>query len=474
MEKKSPKARREMTLTLAVLPLLVVIGLLISSIMVFHMDMCVPLITGAVLCALYGTYFLHYTWEEIEEGIHDSLKSGLSPFLLIGVVGMLIGTWMLGGIVPAVIYYSLKILSPNFFIVISYIVCAIVAMVTGGSWTTAGTIGIALVSVGQCMGIPVEIVAGAIISGSYFGDKMSPFSDTTNMASAIAGTTLFKHIKHMSYTTSISFTIALIGFILLNKGYTAETIDDSLTNMMLSTIEETFVVSPFLMLPFIFIMLMVVFKFPAIPGLMVNVALGIICAVFVQGEGVITIADALMNGYTSDSGFEMVDNLLSSGGIYSMLPTLSLIMCAFVFGGVVRVTGLLETLAAAILRRTKSNGALIMVTVLTCILTNMAAGEQYLSLLITGNMYKSEYEKRNLAPQNLSRALEDGGTVTSPLVPWCACAVAMSTYLGVSTLQYLPYCFFNIASPIVSIIVGFSGWTIFKNDEEKVRLKKNI
>lgn len=471
MEKKSPKAKREMTLALALLPLLIVIGLLISSIIIFHMDMCVPLIAGAVICSVYGVYYLHYSWEEIEEGIHNSLKSGLSPFILIGVVGMLIGTWMLGGIVPAVIYYSLKILSPNFFLVICCIVCAIVAMVTGGSWTTAGTIGIALISVGQCMGIPSPMVAGAIISGAYFGDKMSPFSDTTNMAPAVAGTTLFEHIKHMSYTTSISIGIALVGFIFLNRGYTTDTIDDSLTQTMIQTIEETFVISPLLILPFIFIILMVVFKFPAIPGLVVNVGLGILCAILVQGEGVITVADSLMNGYVCDSGVEMVDNLLSRGGIYSMLPTLSLIMCAFVFGGVVRVIGLLETLAEAILKRTKSNGALVTATVLTCIITNMAAGEQYLSLLITGSMYKSEYEKRDLAPQNLSRALEDGGTVTSPLVPWCACAVAMSTYLGVSTLEYIPYCLFNIASPIVSIIVGFSGWTIYKNGEEKTRKK---
>lgn len=330
----------------------------------------------------------------------------------------------------------------------------------------------ALVGVGTGLGIPAPMVAGAVISGAYFGDKMSPFSETTNLAPAIAGSTLFDHIRHMAYTTGTSYVLAMIGFMILNKNYSADTVDAIEIQKMLEALDTSFVISPLLILPLVFIIFMVIFKIPAIPGLMLSVFMGVFCAIFVQGHDISSVGYVLQYGYISETGNAMVDELLTRGGLQSMMWTLSLILCSLSFGGVMSVTGMLETIAKNILKFAKSVGSLIFSTICTCIFMNLASGEQYLSLLITGKMFQEEYEKRGLAPQNLSRALEDGGTLTSPLIPWCTCAVAMSTYLGVNTLDYLPYCLLNLINPVVSIIFGFTGIAILKSSDLSAKKEK--
>ena len=452
---------------LSLLPLMFVMGMLLCCLLFFDMDIHIPLLLGTVFASLIGVYGLHYRWGDIEKGIFESIQSGMQPILITGIIGMIIGAWILGGIVPSIIYYGLKILSPRFFLITCMILCSIVSIATGSSWTTAGTVGLALIGIGKGMGIPSPLVAGAVLSGAYFGDKMSPFSDTTNLAPAIAGSTLFVHIRHMLYTTGTSYILALIGFMFLNRKYTSDTMDVVMIQTTINTLKETFYISPLLLLPLVFIICMVFLRIPAIPGLLLSVAMGLLCAGVFQKADISLMGNVLQYGYVGDTGNAMVDNLLTRGGMQSMMWTLSLILCSLSFGGVMSVTGMLESVAESILRLAKSTGSLILATVATCLTMNLASGEQYLSLLITGRMFKDEYAKRGLAPENLSRALEDGGTLTSPLIPWCTCAVAMSTYLGVSTLAYLPYCLLNLINPIISVIFGFAGITIKKLDKHE-------
>lgn len=462
MDEGATRTKKKPSLGIALLPLLAIMGLLLCCLLFLDIEIHIPLLVGTVIAAVLAVFVLHYSWAEVEKGIFDSIYSGLQPILITGIIGLIIGAWILGGIVPAIIYYGLKILSPGFFLVTCMLLCSIVSIATGSSWTTAGTVGLALIGIGRSMGIPSPLVAGAVISGAYFGDKMSPFSDTTNLSPAIAGATLFDHIRHMIYTTGTSYLLAIIGFSLLNRRYTADSMDLEMIRQTMETLQEAFHISPALLLPLVFIISMVIFKIPAIPGLMLSVLMGLLCAGIFQGADLSTMGRVLQYGFLSETGNVLVDDLLTRGGLQSMMWTVSLILCSLSFGGVMASTGMLEEIAAAILRLAKSTGSLITATIVTCIFMNLASGEQYLSLLITGRMYKDEYAKRGLAPQNLSRALEDGGTLTSPLIPWCTCAVAMSTYLGVSTLAYLPYCLLNLINPIISILFGYTGITILK------------
>lgn len=346
------------------------------------------------------------------------------------------------------------------------LVCSIVGVATGSSWTVAGTIGIAMIGIGAGMGIPAGLTAGAVVSGAYFGDKMSPFSDTTNLAPAAAGTTLFAHIRHMSYTTGVSYIIAAVLYIIINFRYvsSADAVGESI-NEVLTALRDSFTISPLLITPVILIIVLIVFKIPAIPGLILNIVLGIFCAMVVQGMDVATVGNVLEYGVSSETGNAMLDELLSRGGLQGMMWTVSLILCALTFGGIMQASGMLGSLAAALLKLAKKSGSLILTTMLTALAVNVICGEQYLSIIITGNMYRDEYRKRGLAPQNLSRALEDCGTVTSPLIPWTTCAVTMSTYMGVATLTYLPFCFFNLINPVVAAIFGFTGFTIKKIED---------
>ena len=472
MELGDTGKRKQPNIIVALVPLITVIVLLVCCQLFLNIEIHFPLLLGTIAGALIGVFYLKYPWHEIEKGIFDSIYSAMQPILITGIIGFIIGAWISGGIVPAIVYYGLKVLSPDFFLVTSMVICSLVSIATGSSWTTAGTVGLALVGVGTGLGIPAPMVAGAVISGAYFGDKMSPFSETTNLAPAIAGSTLFDHIRHMTYTTGTSYVLAMIGFMILNKNYSADTVDAIEIQKMLEALDTSFVISPLLILPLVFIIFMVIFKIPAIPGLMLSVFMGVFCAIFVQGHDISSVGYVLQYGYISETGNAMVDELLTRGGLQSMMWTLSLILCSLSFGGVMSVTGMLETIVKNILKFAKSVGSLIFSTICTCIFMNLASGEQYLSLLITGKMFQEEYEKRGLAPQNLSRALEDGGTLTSPLIPWCTCAVAMSTYLGVNTLDYLPYCLLNLINPVVSIIFGFTGIAILKSSDLSAKKEK--
>ncbi len=415
------------------------------------------------------------SWGKIIDGVSNSLKSVSSAIIILLLIGSLSGTWLVSGIVPSMIYYGLQILNPEIFLFVTAIIAAIVSLATGSSWSTIATIGIALLGIGQALGISEGVIGGAIISGAYFGDKMSPLSDTTNLAPAMAGTDLFTHIKYMMYTTIPSFTIALIIFLIF--GFQTEVNSSQNIDAILDALSSSFNITPWLFLVPIFVIFLIVKKVPAIPSLLIGTILGGLFSVIFQPFIILEITDSsqmnILNAYSgiiNSMGSEInittsnedLNSLLSSGGMYGMLNTIWLIICAMIFGGVMEVTGLLRRLSTPIINLAKTNGNLVSTTAGTCIFFNLTASDQYLSIVVPGRMFSESYKEKGLAPENLSRTLEDSGTVTSVLIPWNTCGATQSAVLGIATFSYLPYCFFNLISPIMTIAYAYLGIKIKK------------
>lgn len=422
-----------------------------------------PLIAGAAVAALVG-WRLGFPWQALQDGMIDGIVVALTACVILMIVGILIGTWILSGIVPTMIYYGLRLLSPEIFLVAACLICAVVALGTGSSWSTVGTIGVALIGVGQGLGLPLPMVAGAIISGAYFGDKMSPLSDTTNLAPGVAGAELFAHIRHMAWTTGPSMAIALVLYGLLGLFYGKGDLASGDLDVLLKTLPENFRVAWWLLLPPLLIAVVVARRIPAIPALLGGAVLGGVLAVGVQGASLGEALAAGYGGFVSETGIASIDSLLSRGGLEGMLPTVALILCALAFGGILERTGMLGVLAEMILRAARTTGSLVAATLCTCIGVNVLAPDQYLSLVVPGRMYREAYARAGLAPKNLSRCLEDCGTLTSPLIPWNTCGAFMWATLGIFPLTYLPFAFLNLLNPLVSLLYGLTGWTMEKAD----------
>ena len=466
-----PKTKRKATVGEALIPVLFLISVLAYSLIKLDADPHIPLILGALAAALVGVFKLGFTWKDLEEGALDTIRMAMQAILILMVVGTLIGTWILSGTVPSMIYWGLEIISPAVFLPATCIICAIVSLATGSSWTTAGTVGIAIIGIGQGLGMPLPIVAGAIISGAYFGDKMSPLSDTTNLAPAMAGTTLFEHVRHMIYTTGPSLLIALVLYTIIGMKYSGQELDLTQIELIRTTLEGSFkTLSPVLLIPPVVVILMVVFKVPAIPGLIGGALLGDIFAGVFQGSDLASIIDASHYGYVSETGVQAVDDLLTRGGLDSMMWTVSLILCALTLGGILEKTGMLEALAGALLKVAKGRFGLVFATIVSCIGVNLATGEQYLAIVLPGRMYKNEYRKLGLHPKNLSRALEDSATLTSSLIPWNTCGAYMFATLGVSPIAYAPFAFLNLINPLMSLFYGATGITMEKLPPEEMKI----
>ncbi|MEI6858091.1 Na+/H+ antiporter NhaC [Psychrilyobacter sp.] len=467
------KMKKETTLMYALIPLLFLMGSLFYAIQIAQIDVHIPILASAFFAAGVAIFGLNYTWAEIEEGMIDTIKVSLQAIIILMIIGMVVGTWIQSGIVPTMIFYGLKILSPGIFLPATLIICAIVAVATGSSWTTAATVGIALIGVGEGLGIPRNIVAGAIISGAYMGDKLSPLSDTTNLAPAMAGTDLFTHIRHMLYTTVPSFIITLIMFAFLGRKYTGVALNTELIDKILGTLSGNFNLNPILLLVPVIVIGAVMMKVPAIPGLFGGAILGGIASIVFQGASVGSALTALHYGYSGETGLAMVDDLLNRGGLDSMMWTISLILCAMILGGIMEKTQMLATLALKILSVAHTTGDLILVSIITPIFVNTVAGDQYLSIVITGRMFKETYAERGLHPKNLSRSLEDSGTLTSPLIPWNTCGAYMIATLGLAPWTYVPYCFLNLINPVIAVIYGYTGFSIEKLDKNGDKAKEN-
>lgn len=448
----------------AIVIVLFLITALASGLQLFGADPHIPLIISAAFAALIAMKN-GFSWDELLDGIVETISSAMGAIIILMIIGMVIGTWLLAGIVPSMIYYGLEILSPGIFLVATLIITSIVSLATGSSWTTAGTVGIALLGVGQGLGVPVEIVAGAVISGAYFGDKMSPLSDTTNLAPAVAGADLFDHIRHMIYTTGVSYVIALVLFAIIGMRYAGSTLDIGRINEIQMGLESAFSITPLLLLPPLLVIVMVALKIPAIPGLFGGVLLGGLFASIFQGAGLTEIIGATHYGFSVETDVALVNELVAGGGMDSMMWTISLILSAMTLGGVMDKGGFLEVIVGRMVKFAKTTGSLVLTTILTEIFLNLTSGDQYLAIVLPGKMFKEEYAKRGLKPKNLSRVLEDGGTLTSPLVPWNSCGAFMWQTLGVHPFAYAPYAFLNLINPVVSVIYGYTGFTMEKFDD---------
>ena len=465
---------KPVSLSIALLPILFLITLLSLNVYYYGDDalsganQMTLLLSGAFcsfLAIIRGT-----PWHNIIEGIRNSISDTLPALLILLLIGALAGTWLISGIVPAMIYYGLQIVNPTYFLIAACIVSAIISLVTGSSWSTIATIGVALLGIGKAIGMSEAMVAGAIISGAYFGDKMSPLSDTTNLAPAMAGVDLFTHIRYMSYTTIPSICITLIIFLFLGLNLDTQTSADDISTIQ-NAINSKFNISIWLFTVPAIVIGLIIKKIPAIPALFIGTILGGIAAIIFQTEIITELGGSnnyfqnsftvLMDAMARDVNIVtengMINELLSTGGMNGMLNTVWLILCAMCFGGSMEASGFLNKLSTSFMKMATNTASLVATTTGTCVFFNLTASDQYLSIIVPGKMFSETYKKNGLAPENLSRTLEDSGTVTSVLIPWNTCGATQASVLGVSTLTYLPFCFFNIISPFMTMMYAIIG-----------------
>ena len=447
---------------ISILGLIVFISLAIVR---YESDAQVPILLGAFVAAVIGLR-AGFTWKEIQTGMLDGITNSLQAIVILLIIGILIGVWILSGVVPTLLYYGLKILHPKIFLPAALIICSITSLATGTSWGTTGTIGIALIGIGEGLGFPLPVVAGAVLSGAYFGDKMSPLSDTTNLAPAMVGTDLYTHIKHMSYTTGVSYGITLVIEFVLGFFYGGGEANLEKVNQILTGINAQFNINPLMLIPPALVMILAIRKIAAVPGIAIGILSAGIIGVIFQGNTFGSVLSAAYGGYASSSGVEAVDNLLTKGGFESMMYTVSLVICAMMFGGIMEKTNQLRVVVTVILKKAQSTGSLITATVLTAIGANLILCDQYMSIVMAGKMYAQSYKDMGLAPQNLSRAIEDSATVTANLVPWNTGGAYQAATLGVPTIAYLPFNFFCWISPIVTMLFGWFNITITPLEEE--------
>lgn len=432
----------------------------------------IALLLSAALAGVLAKAF-GFSSREAVAGISASIQSALPAILILLVIGALSATWMISGVVPAMIYYGLMVLDSSNFLVAAVIISAVVSLATGSSWSTIATVGVALLGIGSALEIPIAMTAGAIISGAYFGDKISPLSDTTNLAAAMAQADLFTHIWHMLWTTVPSIIITLILFGLLSPEAGDTTFYASPPDAIATSLEGIFYLSPVLFLVPLAVLVMVVMRFNSLVALIAGTLMGGVFAVLLQPDLLIKIGgteggyfvsvyralmSAMGQGFSLSSGDRAIDDLIRSGGMAGMLNTVWLIICAMCFGGVMEASGMLTSLTKPLIASAKTDGGLIASTAATCCFFNVTASDQYLAIVVPGRMFGNTFRQRRLSPETLSRTLEDAGTVTSVLIPWNTCGATQAGVLGVAVLTFAPYCFFNLISPLMTILFGFMGW----------------
>ena len=449
---------RSPSLVLSVMPVLVVMVVMGAAIVFLKASAHLPLIIGSVVVVVLGLRLGH-SWKDLQQGMVRGISMGLPAILILLAIGILVGSWLAGGVVPLLVVYGLQLLSPGIFLVACCLICAVVSVVTGSSWTTAATIGVALIGVGEGLEISKAMTAGAIVSGAYFGDKLSPLSDTTNLAAGVAEVPLFGHIRHMLWTTIPSMAMALGIYALLGLGAGGES-NQAQISLLVETAERSFSLSPLLLLAPLSVIACLLLRMPALGAILVGGAVGAVLALTIQGMAPTELAGVLEEGFELNTGVASLNELLSGGGLASMYSTIGLVLCALSFGGLLECTGMLGTIVRAILKFAVNTGRLVGSTLVSAVGVNLLTADQYLSIILPGRMYGDAYRKAGLDARNLSRCLEDAGTMTSPLIFWNTCGAAMLGALTVSPFLFAPFAFFNLLCPLISALYGFTGWTM--------------
>ncbi len=497
--------RKRPSLGLSLLSFLVAASFISFGVLKLGVDAHIPIIAAAVFTGLMGKFVVGISWERMETGMINAISVALQAIIILMTIGMVIGLWIQAGVVPGLIYYGLNLLSPSIFLLATLLVCSIVSLATGSSWGTTGTVGIALMGIAAGLQIPAPLAAGIIISGAYFGDKMSPFSDTTNLAPAVSGAELFDHIRAMLWTTGPTYLIVAGIAIFMGMKYAGGSLEAARIVGIQQVMSAEFSISPLCVIPPLLVLGLAALKIPAIPGLFAGLGAGAVLA-FAQGIGPAEVINAMHYGYEAslsaqiagiedmaalsqvmaDSGISgvavglvsevgaLLSDLLSRGGLDGMMWSISLVLCALVLGGIMETCGFLEVLLEGILSRVTKVGGLITSVIAATFVSNLFLGDQYLSLVIPGRMFKSAFEERGLAPRMLSRSLEDSGTLTSALIPWNTCGAYQTTVLGVPTLAYAPYAILNWLNPIVAISLTYMGIGIYRREDGKDVLASKV
>ena len=472
---------REVSIWLSLIPMMVLVVMLALVIKVFGADAIeggsqISLLLASSVAAFIAVVICRTPWSKLENAIVENIRTSASAIIILLLIGAIAGTWMLSGVVPTLMYYGLQIIHPKVFLAVACLICAVVAVLTGSSWTTIATIGVALMGIGEAYGFSEGWVAGAIISGAYFGDKVSALSDTTVLASSTVRVPLFEHIKYMSITTMPSFVIALIVFAIVSLTYSSDTM--SQVAELSHVLKNSFNLSAWLILVPIITMILIVRRLPALVTLFISVVMACIAMAIAQpeivreigGEGAFSPFRAIMNACSTstalDTGNATINELVATSGMKGMLNTIWLVLCAMCFGGVMSGSGMLTAITQLFAKFAYRTVSVVSSTLATGLFANLLTADQYISIIITGNTFRGLYEKRGLEGRLLSRSVEDAATVTSVLVPWNSCGMTQSTVLGVATLTYLPYCLFNLISPCMSLLVAMIGYKIVRKPQE--------
>ncbi|MFW6264632.1 MAG: Na+/H+ antiporter NhaC [Bacillota bacterium] len=432
-----------------------------------HVTLILTIVVASIVAMKYG-----FSWEEVQDAFLYGANLAMLPMLILMIIGVVIGTWVASGTIQTIIYYGLLILSPSFFLVAASIAVALASMATGSSYTSGGTVGVAMMGIGAGLGVPAAMTAGAVITGAILGDKMSPLSDSTNLASAVGEADLFDHIKSMMYTTVPAFILALVAYWLLGLFFVEGTSDVSQVSLINDTLKANFTINPLMLIPPVVVIIMAVKKVASLPTMIVSSLIAAALAMIFQGSNLTDITNVMNYGYVGSTGVAEVDSILTRGGLQSMMWTVSLGFIGVGLGGILEKTKILEVFLSRFASLLKSTGGLISTTVCAAIALNLATASQYMAIIITGRMVIPEFKKKKLKAQVLSRTLEDAGTVFSPMVPWGLCGVFFAGALDVPTIQYFPFVFLALFVPVIAVIYGFTGYAIWYDEDSEDDLSK--
>ncbi|WP_338449476.1 Na+/H+ antiporter NhaC [Niallia oryzisoli] len=464
--------KKELTLGMSLIPIIALIGAAALSIFIWKAGMHIPLMIGVIAAAIVSI-IAGWTWDDVQRMMVNGVARALPAVFILLIIGIIVGTWIASGVIPTMIYYGLSIIDPSMFVPIVALVTGIISITLGSSFTSIATIGLAFMAIGEGLGFPPGLVAGAVISGAYFGDKLSPLSDTTNIAPAMAETDLFSHVKHMLWDTIPAFIISIVLYWIVSQSATANSgADTKVIDVMKTGLNAVFVIHPLLLLMPILTIILMIKKTPAIPALMGVGILGGVLAMIVQGSSMASVIQIMTNGYHVESGVKELDSLLNNGGLMSMLGTVCLLILATALGGILEETGSFDVLTKKMMSKVRSTGSLISTTILSTFIVAFASGAQFLAIILPARTFVKDYKRMGIDTKNLSRCVEAAGTVGINLVPWGVPAVFAAGILGVSPGEFIPYAFLAYLVPLINILFGFTSWTITKKNYEQETTEK--